>query len=95
MRMRSAFDSTFQLCNGIDGSNEGAEVPMSDYYLIEGSVSIHTQPSASTWRMYGKTNTILEARELAAKAIKKTNYLNVRIRKVWITQPNPHYTNQD
>ena len=60
-----------------------------DYYLIEGTASIHTQPSAPTWRQYGKADTMFEARELAVRAIKKTNYLNIRIRKVWVTQPDP------
>jgi hypothetical protein len=60
---------------------------MSDYYLIEGSVSIHTQPSSPTWRLYGKADTMFEARKVAVKAITKTNYLNVRIRKVFQNPP--------
>ena len=67
---------------------------MGDYYAIEGNVSIHAQPSAPTWRLQGKADTMVEARKLAVRAIENTNYLNIRIRKVWVTQPDP-LTNQE
>lgn len=53
---------------------------MSDY-LIEGSTESQASPNSSIWRLYARTDNIREARELAAKAITKTNYLTIRIRK--------------
>ena len=53
---------------------------MSDY-LIEGCTDSQANPNSSVWRLYGRTDNIREARELAAKAITKTNYFIVRIRK--------------
>lgn len=49
---------------------------MSDY-LIEGS----TEMEPLHWRLYARTDSLREAREIAAKAIIKTNYLIIRIRK--------------
>lgn len=68
---------------------------MRDYYAIETNASIHAQPSAPTWRLYKKADTMLEARKLAVGAIEQTNYLSIRIRKVWVTQPDPLTTNND
>ena len=34
----------------------------------------------SSWKIFNRANSIEEAREIAAKAILKTNYLAVRIR---------------
>ena len=62
---------------------------MRDYYAIETNVSIHAQPSAPTWRLYGRRDTMVEARKLAVSAIEQTNNLSIRIRKVWVTQPDP------
>jgi len=55
---------------------------MSDY-LIEGSTEIYQRESTMPlpWRLYARTDSLREARELAAKAITKTNYLIIRIRK--------------
>lgn len=53
---------------------------MSDY-LIEGSTESQSSPNSSIWRLYARTDSLHEARKLAAKAITKTNYLIVRIRK--------------
>lgn len=53
---------------------------MSDF-LIEGCTDSQPSPNSSVWRLYGRTDNIREARELAAKAITKTNYLIIRIRK--------------
>ena len=53
---------------------------MSDYQ-IEGRTDTQVSPNSSTWRLYGRTDNLREARELAAKAITKTNYFIVRIRK--------------
>jgi len=53
---------------------------MSDY-LIEGSTDSQASPNSSTWRLYARTDRLSYARELAAKAIVKTNYLIIRIRK--------------
>lgn len=53
---------------------------MSDF-LIEGSTESQQGPNSSAWRLYARTTSLQEARELAAKAITKTNYFIVRIRK--------------
>lgn len=53
---------------------------MSDY-LIEGSTESQASPNSASWRLYGRTDNLVKARELAAKAITKTNYFIVRIRK--------------
>ena len=53
---------------------------MSDY-LIEGSTESQASPNSSIWRLYARTDNLYDARELAAKAITKTNYLIIRIRK--------------
>ena len=75
MRMRSAFDSIFQLCNGIVGSNEGTG--MEPMIIIE----VLPHPNHNNWKLFNRANSIEEAREIAAKAILKTNYLAVRIRE--------------
>lgn len=55
---------------------------MSDY-LIEGSTEIYQRESTMPlpWRLYARTDSLREAREIAAKAFTKTNYLIIRIRK--------------
>ena len=55
---------------------------MSDY-LIEGSTQIYQGEStmALPWNLYARTDNLSEAREIAAKAFTKTNYLTIRIRK--------------
>lgn len=55
---------------------------MSDY-LIEGSTQIYQGESTMPlpWNLYARTDNLSEAREIAAKAFTKTNYLTIRIRK--------------
>ena len=50
---------------------------MSDY-LIEGTTKWQGDFS---WNLYARTDNLSEAREIAAKAFTKTNYLTIRIRK--------------
>ena len=51
---------------------------MSDY-LIE--VLAYLDHSKGTWTLFNRTDSMREARQLAAKAMLKTNYLAVRIRQ--------------
>jgi hypothetical protein len=53
---------------------------MSDY-LIEGSTDSQISPHSSSWKLYGRTDNLQEAREIAAKAFMKTNYRIIRIRE--------------
>ena len=48
-------------------------------FLIE--VLTHLDPAMGTWKLFNRTDTLEQAREIAAKAILKTNYLAVRIRR--------------
>ena len=56
---------------------------MSDY-LIE--VLAYLDPSKGTWTLFNRTDSMSEARKLAAKAMLKTNYLAVRIRQKILIQ---------
>ena len=48
-------------------------------FLIEALT--HLDPAMGTWKLFNRTDNMQEAREIAAKAILKTNYLAVRIRQ--------------
>lgn len=52
-------------------------------FLIEGSTEIYQRESTIPlpWRLYARANSLQEAREIAAKAILKTNYLAIRIKR--------------
>lgn len=44
-------------------------------------IEVLHHPNHNTWKLFNRADSMEEAREIAAKAILKTNYLAVRIRE--------------
>jgi len=49
-------------------------------FVIEVSMAWHSE-AGPVWKLFNRTDSLEQAREIAAKAILKTNYLAVRIRR--------------
>lgn len=58
---------------------DGRGMTMTDF-VIEVSMAWHSD-AGPVWKLFNRTDTLEQAREIAAKAILKTNYLAVRIRQ--------------